>query len=139
LVNHDRHESVDQFAGYLPLAYVRFDPHDRYSTSTTYEMEQLVRLFLVKELHGWQHETAVRTYLEDSPNLQLLLGFETLPDQATLWRSWHHRFTPDLRSTIESAAETILRQATRNDCPVPRQPSTSHSRHRDDEDAPPTD
>ena len=50
---HDAHESVESFVYCLPLAYVKFDAHDRYTGTTHYEMTQLVRAFLLKELHGW--------------------------------------------------------------------------------------
>lgn len=55
-------------------------------------------------------------------------GLETIPDQSTLWRSWHYRFTADLRETVEKAARTILIRANRADVSVPRElPSTLDS------------
>ena len=50
---HDAHESVEDFVCCLPLAYITFEAHDRYTGTTRYGMEQLVRVFLLKELHGW--------------------------------------------------------------------------------------
>lgn len=88
---HDDHESVDSFVHALPLAYVQFEPHDRYAGSTSYEMETLFRLFLLKECHGWGHETALIEYLTQHPDLCDRLGLESVPDQSTLWRSWHKR------------------------------------------------
>ncbi|MFC7076852.1 hypothetical protein [Haloarcula halophila] len=32
-LDHDAHESVDQFVCHYPLEYVEFDPHDRYTDS----------------------------------------------------------------------------------------------------------
>lgn len=101
---HDTHRSVDEFVCHLPLSYVGFTPHDRYTGPTRYGMGQLLRAFLVKELHGWDHETALVEYLQRQPSLRRDLGFETVPDQSTLWRSWHQRFTADLRETVEKAA-----------------------------------
>ena len=69
------------------------------------------RKFILKELHGWSHETALVRYLIHRPELCEQLGFETVPDQSTLWRSWHERFTADLRETVETAARTILIKA----------------------------
>uniref|UniRef100_UPI0009B5C4B1 transposase n=1 Tax=Halococcus morrhuae TaxID=2250 RepID=UPI0009B5C4B1 len=85
-------------------------------------MEQLVRTFLLKELHSWEHESALVEYLHQHPRLCGYLNFESVPDQSTLWRTWHQRFTPDLRETIETAARSILIQADRTDVSVPREP-----------------
>ncbi len=60
---HDTHESVEGFVCCLPLAYVEFEAHDRYAGTARYGMEQLVRAFLLKELHGWEHASALVDYL----------------------------------------------------------------------------
>jgi len=52
-------------------------------------METLFRVFVLKELHGWDYETALVEYLGRHPALCEHLGLETVPDQSTLWRSWH--------------------------------------------------
>ncbi|RJT07594.1 transposase [Halococcus sp. IIIV-5B] len=85
-------------------------------------MEQLVRAFLLKELHGWEHESALVEYLHQQPQFCKHLDFESVPDQSTLWRTWHRRFAPPLRETIATAARTILIQADREGVPVPREP-----------------
>ncbi|WP_233553852.1 transposase [Halococcus sp. IIIV-5B] len=85
-------------------------------------MEQLVRAFLLKALHGCEHESALAEYLDRYSSVRKHLGFESVPDQSTLWRTWHRRFVPELRETIETAARSILIQADRADVPVPRQP-----------------
>ncbi|WP_187367506.1 transposase, partial [Haloferax sp. KTX1] len=100
--DHQAHHSVDEFVSHYPVAYVEFGPHVRYSGAIQYEMAQLFRLFLLKELHGWAHETALLTYLTHHPELHEQLDIETVPDQSTLWRSWHERFTTELRETIEA-------------------------------------
>nr|WP_241987298.1 hypothetical protein [Halorubrum sp. SD690R] len=61
--DHDAHDSIEAFVAHWPLAYVEFDAHDRYTGSTTYEMEVLFRGFLLKELYGWDYETALCSYL----------------------------------------------------------------------------
>ncbi len=71
-------------------------------------MEPLFRVFVLKELHGWEHETALVDYFNHRSDLCEQLAFETIPDQSTLWRSWHERFTADLRETVETAARTMF-------------------------------
>lgn len=98
----DQHDSIEQFACSLLLAYFRFNANNSYAYSTRYEMESLFRVFVLKEIYGWDHETALIKYLSSESELydQLILG--TVPDQSTLWRSWHSRFTADLRKTVET-------------------------------------
>jgi IS4 transposase len=119
---HDDHESVETFVCHLPLAYFKFESHDRYTGSTEYSMDTLFRVFLLKDLHGWTHETALVEYLEPRPSLCDRLGLETIPDQSTLWRSWHKRFSSDLRDFFDSAAYTILVSAEDAGVSVPRSP-----------------
>lgn len=95
-------------------------------------MPQLLRLFLLKEIHGWDHETALLTFLQQRPVLRRDLGFERIPNQSTLWRSWHERFTADLRKAIETAARTILIKAQNAGIVVPREPERK-LRYRDDD------
>ena len=40
---HPDHDSVEQFVCSIPLAYFRFEAHDRYESSTCYEMDILFR------------------------------------------------------------------------------------------------
>jgi hypothetical protein len=131
---HDRHESVENFVCALPVAYFEFDAHDRYAGSTHYEMDALFRVFLLKECHGWAHETALIEYLECRPALCEQLGLESIPDQSTLWRSWHERFTAELRSTVETTARTILIKAQNADVTVPRNPERHLPSHGGEED-----
>ncbi|CCQ36662.1 ISH7-type transposase NmIRS21 [Natronomonas moolapensis 8.8.11] len=120
---HGNHNSIEEFVCALPLAYFRFSGHDRYEGSTRYQMDALFRAFVLKELHGWEHETALVDYLGTRPELCEQLGFEAIPDQSTLWRSWHERFTADLRETVDSAARTILIKARNAGVAVPREPA----------------
>ncbi|SEO51895.1 Transposase domain, partial [Halorientalis persicus] len=127
------HEAVEPFVHAVPLAYVQFDAHDRYAGSTSYEMATLFRLFLLKECHGWDHETALVEYLTKHPDLWDQFDLESVPDQSTLWRSWHHRFTTELQDTVETAARTILIKAQNAGVSVPRKPERQ-SRRYDTED-----
>jgi len=128
--DHESHDSVEEFVCALPLAYFRFSVHDRYAGSTRYQMDTLFRVFALKELHGWAHETALVEYLGEHPELCEQLCFETVPDQSTLWRSWHERFTPDLRETVETAARTILIKAQNAGVEIPREPTRKLRYHR---------
>jgi IS4 transposase len=124
----DAHDSVDEFVCRVPLAYFEFGHHDQYSLSTQFEMEPLFRAFLLREVHGWSHETALIEYLQQTPSVHRQLGFETLPNQSTFWRTWHKRFTADLRDTIQTAAQTILLKADDAGVSIPRErPDTSSS------------
>lgn len=134
--NQDEHEAIESFIHTVPLAYVRFDAHDCYGGSTSYEMETLFRLFLLKELHGWDHETALVEYLTQHPDPCDQLGLESVPNQSTLWRSWHKRFTAGLQDSVETAARTILIKAQNAGVTVPREPDRQNRRHRDERTEP---
>jgi hypothetical protein len=137
---HDEHDSLKQFICSLPVAYFRFDAHDRYAASTRYEMETLFRVFLLKEIHGWTHETALVEYLDNRPDLRSQLSLESVPDQSTLWRSWNKRITTDLRETIETAARSVLIKAQNASVDVPREPERNvRYQDKDAEDTAPDD
>ncbi|KYH23818.1 hypothetical protein HAPAU_38970 [Halalkalicoccus paucihalophilus] len=131
---HPDHDSVEQFICSIPLAYFRFEAHDRYGSSTRYEMDTLFRVFVLKELHGWTHETPLLKYLDSHPGLCERLEFETVPNQSTLWRSWDERFTRDFRQTVQKAARTILIKAQNADVAVPREPDRNLPHRGDDAD-----
>jgi len=95
-------------------------------------METLFRLFLLKELHGWDYETALVEYLTQHPDLCDQLCLESVPNQSTLWRSWHKRFTTDLQDTVKTAARTILIKAQNAGVSVPREPDRQSRRHGDE-------
>ena len=63
-----------------------------------------------------------------------------MPNQSTLWRSWHHRFTADLQDTVETAARTILIKAQNAGVTVPREPERqSRSRGSENTESDPDD
>jgi IS4 transposase len=129
---HESHDSIEQFVCSLPLAYFRFDPHDCYAKSTRYEMDTLFRIFVLKEIHGWNHETALVEYLDNHPELCKQFEFEAVPNQSTLWRSWHERFTAEFRETVKTAAQTVLITAQNEGVTVPRHPERSSPQREDD-------
>lgn len=118
---HDKHDSLTHFVCSLPLSYFNFDPHDTYSGPTAYAMDTLFRVFILKELHELDYETPLVEYLKHHPEICEQLGLDTIPDQSTLWRSWHERFTTDLRETVQTAARTILITAQNAGVTVPRE------------------
>lgn len=65
----------------------------------------LFQTFVLKECHGWDHETLLAEYLDDHPRPCEKLGLDTVLDQSTLYLSWHHRVTSELRETVKAAAE----------------------------------
>ncbi len=55
----EEHDSINKFIRSFPLAYFIFDAHDCYTIATRYRMDTLFRVFVLKECHGWSHETAL--------------------------------------------------------------------------------
>ena len=90
--------------------------------------------FLFKEIHGWDHETALLTFLQQRLTLRRDLGFERIPNQSTVWRSWHERFTADLREVAQTAARTILIKAQNAGIAIPREPERKPSYRNDDDE-----
>ena len=129
---HDSHDSIEELVCSLPLAYFRFSAYDRYEGSTRYQMDTLFRVFVLKECHGWDHETALVDYLSHHPEFCDQLGLEATPDQSTLWRSWHERFTSELRETTKTAARTILINAQNTGVEIPREPERKRQYQDDD-------
>ncbi|TKX43728.1 transposase [Halorubrum sp. ARQ200] len=129
---HPDHNSLEGLVCELPIAYFRFGAHDCYGSSTRYEMATLFRLFVLKELYGWEHETSLVEYLDSNSGFCERLGLGSVPNQSTLWRSWNERFTRDLRETVQKAARTILIKAQNADVAVPREPDRTLPDRGDD-------
>ncbi len=131
---HPDHNSLEEFVCELPIAYFRFEAHDRYGSSTRYEMDTLFRIFVLKELHGWQHETSLLKYLNSHPALCERIGLGSVPNQSTLWRTRSERFTRDLCKTVQKVARTILIKAQNADVAIPREPERNLPPQGDDAD-----
>nr|WP_241154926.1 transposase [Halorubrum sp. CSM-61] len=95
-------------------------------------MATLFRVFVLKELYGWEHETSLVEYLDSNSGFCERLGLGSVPNQSTLWRSWNERFTRDLRETVQKAARTILIKAQNADVAVPREPDRTLPDRGDD-------
>lgn len=85
-------------------------------------MDTLFRVFILKKLHGWKHETALVRHLNHRSELCEQLDCVTVPDQSTLWRSWHERFSAAFRETVKTVARTTLIKAQNAGVAVPREP-----------------
>ncbi|WP_369333758.1 transposase [Halorubrum sp. SP9] len=129
---HSAHNSVEGLVCQYLLSYVEFSPHDQYSGPTRYEMPQLFRAFLLKEVYGWDHETALVEYLRQHSETRRSLGFDSVPDQSTLWRSWNERFSAKLRETVERTARTTLINAQNAGVAVPRDPERKLQYHNEE-------
>ncbi|EMA54539.1 transposase [Halococcus salifodinae] len=103
----------------LPLDHLTFAAHDSLAPySGPYPMAVLVRAFMIEEINGWD-ETALHDHLRANPALRQDLGFETLPDQSTLWRGWNERFGADLHDAVQECADAIVRAACACEVPLP--------------------
>jgi hypothetical protein len=117
--NDYEHDDLHEVVAALPLTefdLAVLDPLDR----AAYDYLPLVRAFVFKEIHGWKYETALGTYLAEHPGFSESLGFDSMPDQSTLWRTWHERFSEDIRETIENVGRSLLYKAAEAGVETPR-------------------
>lgn len=68
----------------------------------------LVRALLYNHAHGWQNDCCLHRALRHDPYLLGRLGFNTVPDQSTLWRVQHNQFSSDLLATLEDATVDVV-------------------------------
>jgi len=102
----------------LPLDHLAFASYDSLAPySGSYPMAVLVRAFMIEEINGWD-ETALHDHLRANPSLRQDLGFETLPDQSTLWRGWNERFSAELRDAVRNCADSIVTVARACEIPL---------------------
>jgi hypothetical protein len=103
----------------LPIDHLAFAANDSLAPySGPYPMALLVRAFILKEINNWD-ETALHDHLRANPSLRQDLGFETLPDQSTLWRGWNERFSAELRDAVRNCADSIVTAARACEVPLP--------------------
>ena len=77
----DHNGSVKEFVCQYPVTYFRFNAHDPYEGTTRYEADTLFRVFVLKELHGREHETALVDSAETthhSPTIPAVFNFQLL-------------------------------------------------------------
>lgn len=118
---HDAHDDVEAYICWCPLHHLDFEPHDAHSSwhAQSKPVIPMVRALMLMDLHGWNHETAFARYLADHPDLVTSLGFEQRPDQATLWRARHERFSDEFLDAIKNCARNIRLLAGENRVTVP--------------------
>ena len=92
----------------LPIDQLTFAEYDSFAPySGPYPIAVHVRASLLKEINGWD-ETALHDHLRAHPSLRQNLGFESLPNQSTLWRAWNERFSGALRDAVQECADAIV-------------------------------
>lgn len=118
---HDAHDDVEAFICWCPLHHLDFGPHDTHPAwhAQSEPVVPIVRALMLMDLHGWEHETAFVRYLEEYSDLVTALGFEDIPDQATLWRARHERFSDEMLQSITECVVSIRVLAGEHRVPVP--------------------
>ncbi|WP_160135391.1 transposase [Halococcus salsus] len=115
----ESYADIETLICHLPIDHLTFAAHDSLAPySGRYSMSIHVRAGLLKELNGW-NETALHDYLRAHSSLRQDLGFETLPNQSTLWRAWSERFSGELRDAIQECADAIVMAARTCEVPLP--------------------
>lgn len=123
---HDTHDDVEVFICWCPLYHLDFSPHDGHPTwhAQSKPVVPIVRALMLMDFHGWEHETAFVRYLEEHSDLVTALGFEDVPDQATVWRARHERLSDDLLDAIAACVRSIRVLAGEHRVPVPPRKTT---------------
>lgn len=124
---HDAHEDVEAFICWCPLHYLDFSPHDAHPTwhAQSKPVVPMVRALMLMDLHGWEHETAFVEFLDERPDIVDTLGFENAPDQSTVWRARHERFSDELLRAITECVVSIRVLAGENGVSVPPRNTSS--------------
>lgn len=87
---------------------------------------------MLKHVLGLSSDAALHRRLRTDPYLLGRLGFNAIPDQSTLWRAQHRRFTDNLLAAVRNAARELADVARDHglDAPGP----TDHSDDEGDAD-----
>lgn len=124
---HPAHIDVEAFLCWLPITIGGTpidDPYPTWHTNTT-DFELVTRLHLIRLYHNWDHETALCTYLDTTPERLDALGVESRPTQSTLYTAWHDRFTERYREDLTQAVEDVVDVAREHDVSVPERGFTA--------------
>ena len=110
---------VEDLVAIAPAQYLEL--HDQYdhSQGDPYPWEAMFRAHVLRLVKGWKHEKPLHTFLKAKPFLAADLGFNSIPDQSTLWRAWEYRFTDDVKEAICITAEVAVQHARKHDAPAP--------------------
>ncbi|MFC6964321.1 transposase [Halocatena marina] len=107
----ESYADIETLICHLPIDHLTFAAHDASAPYTEpYPIAIHVRAALLTEINGWD-ETALHDHLRTHPSLRQNLGFESLPNQSTFWRTWNERFSEALRDAIQECADAIVKGA----------------------------
>jgi putative transposase len=115
------HNDVEAFLTRLPITIGGKpidDPYAEWHPNTT-DFGAMSRAHLLRIYHDWKHETALHGYLADEPRLVDEIGFDSLPNQSTLYEAWHKRFSEKYRDELTQTVETVIEIARDNGVNVP--------------------
>lgn len=115
---YNRLPTLDELVFKVVPQYLKFyDPYD-HEQGDPKPFDAIFRAHVLRLVKGWNHEQALATYLEAYPWLTQQLGFDSVPDQSTLWRGWENRLR-DIHEAVHDAAEVVIDVARRHDIPAP--------------------
>lgn len=119
--DHTAHNDVEAFLAWLPITIGGKPIDDPYAEwhASTIDFTLVTHLHLIRLYHNWSHETALCKYLDAEPAVLDALSVETAPDQSTLYKTWHDRFTETYRDTLRETVEIVVDVARDNDISVP--------------------
>lgn len=95
-----------------------------FSSGTPESQKTQSRWFLTHEPHPEQREDS-----EDKPFDADELGFETVPDQSTMWRARHYRFSDEFLQSITECVRSIEVLVRENGVSVPASSPSSLTTH----------
>ncbi|MFC4551051.1 MULTISPECIES: transposase [Halorussus] len=81
---------------------------DRYPQwHSSYDFESILRAVMLKHVLGLDSVSTLRRRLRSDPYLLGRLGFNSVPNQSTLWRAQNRRFSSELRESLRDASREI--------------------------------
>lgn len=125
-------DGVEDLVVSLPLSSL--DDVDRYPRwHSSYPRESIVRALLLKHVLGLDSDSALRRELRSNPYLLGRLGFDTVPNQSTLWRAQNRRFGDELLGALRAAGRELADAARSHglDAPGPVEDDRDEDAGRD--------
>jgi len=117
--DNDRFTSVEDLIAAIPMEGYRLYDDYNHLEGNPKPFGAAVRAHILRCVKGWRHETALYRYFCEQPVVATQLGFDGIPDQSTLYRAWHKRFSDKVREDIHDAAEIVVEYARDHGLPVP--------------------
>lgn len=124
---HDVHDDIEAFICGCPLHHLDFTLHDTHPAwhAQSKPVVPMVCALMLMDLHGWEHETAFVEFLDERPDIVDALGFENAPDQSTVRRARHERFSDEFLRAITECVVSIRVLAGENDVSIPTRNTSS--------------